>query len=130
MGYSIKDIENSVNATQKNLDKRSKERGEKLANSVARKTSQGRGLWVLILWPAWLLIFGFTGIFITALFIAKLGLTEPLSWIGMVVGFLYACAWYQSTFTIKHPFWSTILGYFGTTFIVLFLDKSLNINFF
>jgi hypothetical protein len=66
MGYSIKDIENAANNTiegvRNQLEQRSQERGEEIANHIIRRTSQGRGLWFIVLWPAWLLIFVFSGV--------------------------------------------------------------------
>jgi hypothetical protein len=131
MGYSIKDIENAANSTidgvRNRLEQRSQERGEEIANHIIRRTSQGRGLWLIILWPAWLLIFVFSGVFLTGI-IEKFGFNAPISWLGMIGGFLFARTWYQSEFTIEHPFWSSVFGYFGTALAVIFLAEKLGIH--
>lgn len=131
MGYSIKDIENAANNTvdgiRNGLEQRSQERGEELANNIIRRTAQGRGLWFIFLWPAWLLIFVFAGVFLTGL-IEKFGLSAPVSWIGMAGGFVLARIWYNSEFTIDHPFWGSVLSYMGTALAVIFLAEKLGIN--
>ena len=131
MSYSIKDIENAANKTvdgiRNNLEQRSQERGEEIANHIIRRTSQGRGLWFIFLWPAWLLIFVFSGVFLTGL-IEKFGISAPISWIGMVGGFMLARTWYHSEYTIDHPFWGSVFGYMGTALAVIFLAEKLSIH--
>lgn len=127
MGYSIKDMENAAKSVNQRLEQRSQERGEALANHVLQRTSQGRGLWFIVLWPAWLLIFAFSGVFFTHL-LDKFGLGAPLSWIGMVGGALLARAWYLSDFTINHPFLGSVFGYFGTALAAMFLARTFGIS--
>ena len=131
MRYSIKDIENVANSTidgvRNRLEQRSQERGEEIASHIIRRTSRGRGLWFIILWPAWLLIFVFSGMFLIGI-IEKFGFNAPISWVGMIGGFLFARTWYQSRFTIEHPFWGSVFGYFGTALAVIFLAGKMGID--
>ena len=126
MGYSIKDLENAARSINQGLEQRSQERGEELANHVLERTAQGRGLWFIIFWPAWFLIFSFSGVLLTNL-IQKLGVNAPISWVGMIGGLVFARAWYVSNFTIRHPFFSSVFGYFGTAFAVIFLADKIGI---
>ncbi len=122
MGYSIKDLENAAKHINNHLEVRSQARGEDLANRVIASTSSGRGLWFIILWPAWVLIFAFSsGLFISVL--SKAGFHAPLSYLGLIGGFLFARAWYNWEFTIRHPFWGSGVGYFATAIGVLFLAE-------
>lgn len=131
MAYSIKDIENITSKAAENirdtLEQRSQRQGEEIANRIIKQTSQGRGLWAIFLWPAWFLIFVFSGVFLKGL-IELLGIQAPISWIGMVGGFIFARAWYHSEFTINHPFWGSVLGYFGIALAVKFLAKKFGIH--
>lgn len=127
MGYSIKDMENAARSANQRLEQRSQERGEALANHVLQRTAQGRGLWFIVLWPAWLLIFAFSGVFFTNL-LDKFGLDAPLSWIGMAGGVLLARAWYLSDFTVNHPFLGSVFGYFGTAIAAMMLARTFGIS--
>lgn len=127
MGYSIKDLENAVKSINQKLEQRSQERGEAFANRVLNRTAQGRGLWCIILWPAWLLIFLYSGVFLTNL-LQKFGITYPISWIGMVGGLMVARAWYISDFTIRHPFWSSVFGSFGIAIVIVYLAQFFGIQ--
>lgn len=125
MGYSMKDLENAGRNINEHLERRSQERGEELANRVISSTSQGRGLWFIILWPAWLLIFAFSGSFLKIVIEKIFSVSEPLSWIGLLGGVAFAVSWYKWDYTIRHPFLGSMVGYFGTVLGVLFLADKL-----
>lgn len=126
MGYSIKDIENAAkgitNGISERLEARSQQQGEELANRILVSTSQGRGLWFVVLWPAWILIFAFSGTLFASV-LTKFGLKPPFSYFGFVGGFIFARAWYFWSFTIRHPFWGSAVGYFATAMGTLFLTE-------
>ncbi|MFZ3019052.1 MAG: hypothetical protein WA056_11410 [Gallionella sp.] len=126
MGYSINDLKNAANTVNERLERRSQERGEALANHLMNRTQQGRGLWFIVLWPAWLLIFVFYSVFLVGL-TEKFGIHAPLSWLGVLGGFLFVRAWYASEFTLRHPFWGSMFGYFGTALAVVFMAGKLGI---
>lgn len=126
MGYSIRDLENAAKNINSQLERRSQQQGAELANHLLARTSQGRGLWFIVLWPAWVLIFAFSGAFFISL-LAKLGLNAPITYAGLIGGFLFARTWYSSDFTISHPFWGSVIGYFGTAIGVLLLAEKLGI---
>lgn len=127
MGYSIKDMENAARSVNQRLEQRSQERGEALANHVLQRTAQGRGLWFIVLWPAWLLICVFSGVFFANL-LDQFGIGPPLSWAGMLGGILLARAWYLSDFTINHPFLGSVFGYFGTAIAAMVLARTFGIS--
>lgn len=112
MGYSIKDIDNAARGINQRLEAHSQRQGEELANRLISSTSQGRGLWVFLLWPVWVLIAAFSSAFFVVL-LQKFGVKPPLAYAGYVGGLLFARAWYQWDFTARHPFWSSIIGNFG-----------------
>lgn len=122
MGYNIRDLERAAKDINQRLEERSQERGRELAGRVLSRTSEGRGLWFIILWPAWFLIFVFSGVFLTHV-IQVMGVTPPVSWAGYLGGVLFARAWYRSNFTIRHPFLGSVLGYLGTAMVVVFLAE-------
>jgi hypothetical protein len=126
MGYSIKDIEHAAkgitDGISERLEARSQRQGEELANRILASTSQGRGLWLVILLPAWILIFAFSGVLFSSV-LTKFGLKPPISYAGFVGGFLFARAWYFWSFTIRHPFWGSAVGYFATAMGTLFLTE-------
>lgn len=128
MGYSMKDLENAGRNINEHFEQRAEQRGEELANRVIHSTSQGRGLWFIILWPAWFLIFAFAGYFFKTLLEHFFSIGEPISLVGFVGGFAFAMAWYKWEYTIRHPFLGSIIGYFGTALGVLFLAEKLGYN--
>ncbi|MFK7865826.1 MAG: hypothetical protein AB8B77_00125 [Alphaproteobacteria bacterium] len=125
MGYNIKDLENAGRNVNEHFERKAQKRGEEIANRVIHTTSQGRGLWFIILWPAWLLILIFSSSFIKVAIEQILLIGEPLSWVGFLGGFAFAVAWYKWSYTIKHPFISSVIGYFGTAISVLLLSNKL-----
>ena len=127
MGYSMKDLENAGRKLNERMEERSNQKGEELANKVINSTSQGRGLWFIILWPAWILICIFSGVFITGV-LEKFGFGSPLTWLGLLGGIAVSITWYKSEFTIRHPFWSSVFGYFGTAFLVVLLGDKFGIS--
>jgi hypothetical protein len=127
MGYNIRDLEKAGRSINNHIDRRSQERGEELANRIIHSTSRGRGLWFIILWPAWLLIAVFSGVFLMKL-AEKFNVLPPLSWLGMIGGLIIAHLWYMSDFTIRHPFRSSVLGYFGISLAVIILGQKIGLN--
>jgi len=61
MKLSLKDLENMSRSANEALDRKAQDRGKRLAKDVANATSQGRGLWIILLWPSWILFFAFSG---------------------------------------------------------------------
>lgn len=57
MAYSIKDVENGVKKFNQKTEQRADARAQEVADYIASSTAQGRGLWVLILWPVWFFCF-------------------------------------------------------------------------
>ena len=57
MPYSIKDLEQAGRAINAHFERRAEQRGEALARRMLQRTAEGRGLWCLLLWPAWFTIF-------------------------------------------------------------------------
>jgi len=127
MGYSMKDLEKAARNTNEHFERKSQERGEELANRVISSTSQGRGLWFIILLPAWLLIFAFSGSFFKVGIEHMFSVNAPLSWVGFIGGFAFAVSWYKWDYTIRHPFLGSMVGYFGTALGVLFLIDKLGL---
>ena len=125
MSYSMKDLQNAGRNINEHFERKSQERGEELASRIISSTSQGRGLWFIILWPAWLLIFVFSSSFLKVALEDIFSVGEPISWIGLVGGFGFAVSWYKWDYTIRHPFLGSMVGYFGTVLSVLFLAKHL-----
>jgi len=128
MGYSSKDLEYLGKGLNTHREQKSKEQGEKLAKDLMDSTSEGRGLWVLILWPTWILITLFIGVFTTEFLEKQLSIEEPISFVGFLVGFMFATKWYQWGFTRRHPFFGSIVGYFGFGIAILFLAEKLGVN--
>jgi hypothetical protein len=125
MGYSMNDLDYAARELNNRREKNAQRKGEELASRLIHNTRQGRGLWVLLLWPTWLLIFAFSGAFFTTGFAHWLAQGSPLPYLGFVGGGIYAVAWYQWSFTRRHPFWSVVFGYFGTTFFVMWTTEIL-----
>ena len=49
MKLSLKDLENMSRSANEALDRKAQDRGKRLAKGVANATSQGRGLWIILL---------------------------------------------------------------------------------
>ncbi len=127
MGYSMKDLERASRNLNRRMEERSRQRGEELANKVINNTAAGRGLWVIILWPAWLLIALFSGMFFSAV-LEKIGLGSPLTLLGILIGIGIATFWYKADYTKRRPFWSSVIFYFGISLSIVFLSPKLGIS--
>jgi len=127
MGYSFNDLNNATDQLNEHMEKRADQRGEELANHVINSTFQGRGLWFIILWPAWFLIFAFSGSFFKMLLERMFSISEPMSWVGLIGGFIFAMLWYKWDYTIRHPFLGSMIGYFGTAMGVMLLAEQLGL---
>ena len=57
MPYSIKDLEQAGRAINAGFERRAEQRGEALARRMLQRTAEGRGLWCILLWPVWLMVF-------------------------------------------------------------------------
>lgn len=121
MGYSVRDLEKASRNINEHFERKAEKRGEELANRIINSTSQGRGLWVIILWSTWVTIFIFSGSFIATGLKQLFSIEMPLSLIGLVAGFALAMNWYKWEYTIRHPFLSSMVGSFGTSIGVIFL---------
>jgi len=113
MGYSMKDLENAARNINEHFERKAQERGEALANRIISSTSQGRGLWFIILGPVWFIIFVFSGVFAESIMKNALSLEPPISWLSWLVGYAFATAWYKWGFTIRHPFLSSVVATIG-----------------
>ena len=125
MAYSMNDLKNMGSNINEHFERKSQKRGERLANNLIDSTSNGRGLWFIITWPAWLLIVVFSGSFLQVGLKKVFSLETPLSFIGYIGGYIIATAWYKWDYTLRHPFLSSVMGYFGTALSVLFLAEKL-----
>jgi len=125
VGYSMKDLDSAGRNLNQHSGRDAEQKGEELANHLILSTSQGRGLWFIILWPSWFLICFFTGSFLMSGLEELFAIEAPLSLIGYLGGYAFAMAWYKWDYTIRHPFLGSMVGYFGTAFCVLFFAEKL-----
>lgn len=126
MALRIKDLPTLGEGLNRRLERNAARRGQEAAESLLSSTAQGRGLWVIFLWPAWLLIVVASGVFFEAL-LRKFGIAPPLSWGGYLGGLVLGQLWYGADFTRRHPFLGAVLGYFGTAMAVSLLAGKLGL---
>ena len=112
----LSDLLKMPKAIGQHLEQRSEERGQQLANSLIESTSQGRGLWVFLLLPAWFMVFAATAA------ILQTYMRLPLM-LGAVVGVVFSVLWWKHTFTRCHPFFSSCAALFGLPILVIFAGK-------
>ncbi len=124
MGYSMKDLNNAATNLKNRMDARSEEKGRRMADSIIRGTSRGRGVWCILLWTAWFMIFVFVGSLCVAM-LEQFGVPPPFHWAGMLGGAIVAAIWYDAEFTREHPFLSFLLGGFGVPLILVHLMENL-----
>lgn len=115
---SMNDLKNTGKSLEESLELHSQRKGKEFANKIVTSTANGRGLWIFILWPAFLMITSVVASIISSFFGLSMLFAIP---IGVVIAY----GWYMSDYTISHPFWSGILGYVGP-FIVIGLLLELN----
>lgn len=120
MGYSMKDLENAAANLKSRMDACSEEKGRRIADNIISGTSRGRGLWCILLWSAWIVIFVFVGS-MCAVMLEKFGVPSPFHWAGMLGGVIVAKIWYDAKFTREHPFLSFLFGGFGVPVILVHL---------
>ena len=113
MGYSIKDLEKAGRNINEHFERRAEQRGEAFANRVLERTAGGRGLWFILLWPAWMMVFAASGVFLNTILENVFSVAEPNLWVILGGGLLGAVGWYKWEYTIRHPFLSSMLGIFG-----------------
>lgn len=118
MGYSMKDMENAAQTLKDRLEEASAAKGQRLANTWLSNTARGRGLWIFLLWPAWLMIVVFIGSLCSAILEQYVG--SPLHYAGMLVGLVAAILWYKASFTREHPFLSFLFASFGAPLLMNF----------
>lgn len=128
MGYSSKDLENFGRGLNERREQKSREQGEALANELIESTSKGRGLWFIILWPTWIFITLLVGALSFSVLEQKFSIEQPISFLGFLVGFMFASSWYDWEFTRKHPFFGSIVGWIFWVAVVLFLSSYFQIK--
>lgn len=111
MPYSIKDLEQAGRAINAHFERRAEQRGEALARRMLQRTAEGRGLWCLLLWPAWFTVFFISGSFLEHVLKDILSIAEPPFWFPLAGGLLVATGWYRWGYTRRHPFLSTLFGF-------------------
>lgn len=126
MAYNMRDLNNAANSISQSLEARSQEKGQQLADSLIEGTRHGRGFWLLIVWPAGLLICVFLGSFFVSI-LESFGIPSPFQWGGMLGGFFIARSWYRASFTLNHPLISSVFGYFTTALTVIYLANWINL---
>ena len=111
MPCSIKDLEQAGRAINAHFERRAEQRGEALARRMLQRTAEGRGLWCLLLWPAWFMVFFVSALFLGHMLEDILSIAEPLPWVPLVGGLLVATGWYRWGYTRRHPFLSALFGF-------------------
>ena len=111
MPYSIKDLEQAGRAINAHFERRAEQRGEALARQMLQHTAEGRGLWCLLLWPVWLMVFSVSWLFLEHMLKDILSIAEPPLWVPLVGGLLVATGWYRWGYTRRHPFLSALFGF-------------------
>lgn len=99
---------------QRGLEQRSDEKGQELADAVLFSTSRGRGLWLLLLLPAWFMVFA------VGASVAHAYLNLPY-WAAAIAGLICSSFWWRLEFTREHPFWSSTLAYIGLPMLLVML---------
>jgi hypothetical protein len=98
------------------LEQRSNEKGQELADAMLSSTSRGRGLWLLLLLPAWFMVFA------VGTSVAHVYLDMPY-WAAAIAGLVCSSFWWKLEFTREHPFWSSMLAYVGLPMLLVMLGK-------
>lgn len=98
------------------LEQRSNEKGQEVANAIIASTSQGRGLWIFLLFPSWFMVFA------SVISITHTFLDIPY-WAGGIAGLISAVSWWELKFTREHPFWSSMLPYIGLMVLIVLAGK-------
>ena len=94
MPYSIKDLEQAGRAINAHFERRAEQRGEALARRMLQRTAEGRGLWCLLLWPAWFMVFFVSALFLEHMLKDILSIAEPQPWAPWS-----AACWYRWDYT-------------------------------
>jgi hypothetical protein len=121
---SINDLNNAIKSVNDTLEKRSQERGEEMANKLLTNTANGRGLWVFLLWPTWMVIFAFWTSII-GFVMSRIGVYYPQFYINYVLSGFLCIIGYRSQFVRKHPLISSVLVVVGSVYAEGFLHKVL-----
>ena len=95
MPYSIKDLEQAGRAINAGFERLAEQRGEALARRVLQCTAEGCGLWCLLLWPAWFMVFFVSAFFLEHMLKDILSIAEPPFWVPLAGGLLVATGWYR-----------------------------------
>ena len=110
MPCSIKDLEQAGRAINAHFKRRAEQRGEALARRMLQRTAEGRGLWCLLLWPAWFTVFLISVSFLGHVLEDILSIAEPQPWAPLAGGLLVATGWYRWGYTRRHPFLGAMFG--------------------
>lgn len=94
------------------LEQRSNEKGQELADAIVANTRLGRGLWLLLLLPAWFMVFA------VGTLVAHVYLDMPY-WAAAIAGLVCSGFWWKLEFTREHPFWSSMLAYIGLPMLII-----------
>ena len=128
MGYSSKDLEGFGRGLVEERDRRANEKGKELANDLIDRTSNGRGLWFIILWPTWIFITLLVGAFFFTVLEERFSVEQPISFLGFLVGVVFASSWYDWDFTKRHPFFGSIIGWIFWVGVIMFLSNYFHIK--
>lgn len=82
---------------------------------------KSRGLWIFLLYPVWVFIWGVTGTFFKIALETTFNAPSTLSWIGYIGGFTFTVYWYRWDFTRNHPILSSIVSTFSVTVLTSLL---------
>ncbi len=121
---SLNDLNNALKSVSDTLEQRSQERGQEMANKLLSSTARGRGLWVFLLWPTWIVTFAFWASNI-GFVMSRIGVYYPQSYINYVLSGLFCIIGYRSQFVRKHPLISSVLVVVGSVYAEGFLHKIL-----
>ncbi|MEY4592186.1 MAG: hypothetical protein RIR18_1081 [Pseudomonadota bacterium] len=102
----LKDLPSIPENIHRRLEQRSEEQGRALADSIVNSTRQGRGFWIFLLIPGWVMLFSS----VAATAQTLLGLNF---FISLLAGLAVAVFWWKHEFTYQHPFKSWVLASFG-----------------
>lgn len=98
------------------LEQRSEEKGRELADDIIASTRGGRGLWIFLLLPAWVMVFAVTAS------VAQAFWGIPLL-VGAIAGAVTAMIWWKLEFTRRHPFLSSTAACIGLPALIVFAGK-------
>lgn len=107
MSIRLKDISSAIDNLNHAIDRKNKEQGKIIANNIIHGTRNGRGVWLLLLWPSLLAFL----IYLTEICVNTLTLLHinNSNFFGFLIALVLVIYWYYSNYTKNHPFYSVIL---------------------